>query len=210
MPGDARKKGGSYSTNPSTVRIRAYEANLSPDRLALRKAKFSEYRSLREACLRASEKDEYKSETTRDGKLHLLSVACHNKIAERKAVNRYMCGTNINEYVIRFHDSRWEKRLKAASNPENAAGDIAGDYQVENPNVEELHATIAEQEETIMKLLESRKAITEQLNLVTDQVSHLSEVAIIQQTRLDTVEAKAQKDREAFKSVLAVLAEFEV
>lgn len=81
--GDARMKGGSYSTNPNTMRTRAYNASLSPERSAQRKARFSQYRALRAVCIRVANTDEYKKEHNRDAKIAILRIAVDDIIARR-------------------------------------------------------------------------------------------------------------------------------
>ncbi|TEA14830.1 hypothetical protein C8034_v002629 [Colletotrichum sidae] len=120
MVGDARKKGGAYSDNPVTMRHRQYEANLAPEKLTLRRRKFCEYRALRSTCLKVSESEAYKTETTRDGKLHHLRIACNNKLTNRVHANIPSFDPDVEAFVTRFHDGRWEKGLKktlAANDP---------------------------------------------------------------------------------------------
>ncbi|TDZ58624.1 hypothetical protein CTRI78_v005194 [Colletotrichum trifolii] len=120
MVGDARKKGGAYSDNPVTMRHRQYEANLAPEKLTLRRRKFCEYRALRATCLKVSESEAYKTETTRDGKLHHLRIACNNKLTNRIHANIPSFDPDVEAFVTRFHDGRWVKGLKkslAANDP---------------------------------------------------------------------------------------------
>ncbi|KAF9871927.1 hypothetical protein CkaCkLH20_10559 [Colletotrichum karsti] len=218
MPGDARRKGGSYSTNPATMRTRAYQANLTPEKAAERKKKFAEYRSLRDVCIRVSKSDAYKDVTTRDGKLKLLSEGCQRLMADRIATRKPTCGTDIDEFVTRFHDGRWLKKHKAVTSSaakqeesaEEAGGSSAETAQKNKiMDLADIEITVAEHHDAVADLVANEAEIAAQLNAVSEQVLHVSEVAAIQQDRVEVVEERAQRDREGLESMLVVLAEFE-
>ncbi|KAJ0337623.1 hypothetical protein COL154_012452 [Colletotrichum chrysophilum] len=211
MPGDARKKGGSYSTNPNTVRTRAYQASQTPEQAAARREKFAEYRSLRDNCLRVYKSDDFKAAVTRDARVDILRKSCEQLMANRAAANKVMCGTDVDEYVKRFHDSRWLKRQKAkAAGGADSDSDDDSDSASANGSpapTAQLQRDLAEQQQTVAQLVRSQAAMTTQLNTISGQVMHLTEVAVQQQARMNDMEAQSQRDRDALRTVLQVLAD---
>ncbi|EQB53534.1 hypothetical protein CGLO_06726 [Colletotrichum gloeosporioides Cg-14] len=210
MPGDARKKGGSYSTNPNTVRTRAYQASQTPEQAAARREKFAEYRSLRDNCLRVYKSDDFKAAITRDARVDILRKSCEQLMANRAAANKVMCGTDVDEYVKRFHDSRWLKRqkAKAAGGAESDSDDDSAASNSGSPvPAAQLQRDLAEQQQTVAQLVRNQAAMTTQLNSISGQVMHLTEVAVQQQARMNDMEAQSQRDRDALRAVLQVLAD---
>ncbi|KAF4912418.1 hypothetical protein CGCVW01_v011119 [Colletotrichum viniferum] len=209
MPGDARKKGGSYSTNPNTVRTRAYQASQTPEQAAARRQKFAEYRSLRDNCLRVYKSDDFKAAVTRDARVDILRKSCDQLMANRAAANKVMCGTDVDEYVKRFHDSRWLKRQKAkAVGTADSDSDDDSDSANGSPApTAQLQRDLAEQQQNVAQLVRSQAAMTTQLNTISGQVMHLTEVAVQQQARMSDMETQSQRDRDALRAVLQVLAD---
>ncbi|KAF3802119.1 hypothetical protein GCG54_00012365 [Colletotrichum gloeosporioides] len=210
MPGDARKKGGSYSTNPNTVRTRAYQASQTPEQAAARREKFAEYRSLRDNCLRVYKSDDFKAAVTRDARVDILRKSCEQLMANRAAAHKVMCGTDVDEYVKRFHDSRWLKRqkAKAAGGAESDSDDDSAASNSGSPvPAAQLQRDLAEQQQTVAQLVRNQAAMTTQLNSISGQVMHLTEVAVQQQARMNDMEAQSQRDRDALRAVLQVLAD---
>ncbi|KAF4819842.1 hypothetical protein CGCTS75_v011548 [Colletotrichum tropicale] len=208
MPGDARKKGGSYSTNPNTVRTRAYQASQTPEQAAARREKFAEYRSLRDNCLRVYKSDDFKAAVTRDDRVDILRKSCEQLIANRAAANKVMCGTDVDEYVKRFHDSRWLKRQKAkAAGTADSDSDDSSSANGSPAPTAQLQRDLTEQQQTVAQLVRSQAAMTTQLNTISGQVMHLTEVAVQQQARMSDMETQSQRDRDALRAVLQVLAD---
>ncbi|KAJ0166381.1 hypothetical protein CTA2_7532 [Colletotrichum tanaceti] len=104
MAGDARRKGGVYSTNPNTVRTRQNLNSLPPKKKELRRTTFLEYRSLRTCCITRSKKADYIASQSRDEKLNMLREACRNTLANRQKKGTELMGTNVDEFTARFHD----------------------------------------------------------------------------------------------------------
>ncbi|WQF89470.1 hypothetical protein CDEST_14484 [Colletotrichum destructivum] len=104
MAGDARRKGGTYSTNANTVRTRQSLSSLPPKKKELRRTTFLEYRSLRTCCITRSKKPDYIGSHSRDEKLAMLREACQNTLANRQKKGTELMGTNVDEFTARFHD----------------------------------------------------------------------------------------------------------
>ncbi|GJD03974.1 hypothetical protein ColKHC_12799 [Colletotrichum higginsianum] len=104
MAGDARRKGGVYSTNPNTVRTRQSLNSLPPKTKELRRTTFLEYRSLRTCCITRSKKSDYIRSQSRDEKLAMLREACRSTLANRQKKGTELMGTDVDEFTARFHD----------------------------------------------------------------------------------------------------------
>lgn len=121
-----------------------------------------------------------------------------------------MCGTDVDEYVKRFHDSRWLKRqkAKAAGGAESDSDDDSAASNSGSPvPAAQLQRDLAEQQQTVAQLVRNQAAMTTQLNSISGQVMHLTEVAVQQQARMNDMEAQSQRDRDALRAVLQVLAD---
>ncbi|KAF6812000.1 hypothetical protein CSOJ01_05438 [Colletotrichum sojae] len=180
--GDARKKGGSYSTNPNTMRTRAYNASLTPERSAQRKARFSQYRALRAVCIRVADKEEYKQEKNRDAKIGILREAMAEALARR--TNKAIISVDIGDYAKKFHDNQWAKRQRATAqaaknqavqrlNEEAAEAIVANSKQI-TADIADIQAALNDQGLTITQMASDHPEMVGTINSLTEKMKQIA------------------------------------
>ncbi|KAK0372269.1 hypothetical protein CLIM01_10381 [Colletotrichum limetticola] len=113
--GDARRKGGEYSTNPNTQRTRTYLANQTPEQRALKSKVFSEYRAFRTTCIKRASMSDYIYERDRDAKVKMLSDALNKLVANRTARNIEYMGQSVKRFAERYHDKAFLRSVEEAN-----------------------------------------------------------------------------------------------
>ncbi|KAL2880426.1 hypothetical protein SGCOL_004143 [Colletotrichum sp. CLE4] len=183
--GDARRKGGEYSTNPNTQRTRTYLANQTPEQKALKSKVFSEYRAFRTTCIKRANMSDYIYERDRDTKIKMLSDSLNTLVANRTARNIQYMGQSVKRFAERYHDKAFLRSVEQAnalpqgglstgSSPESQIG-ITNPSQLQDPeeeganNGDTVASELSEELTTISQLLNMQaRATMETYNGLTD------------------------------------------
>ncbi|EXF74609.1 hypothetical protein CFIO01_09682 [Colletotrichum fioriniae PJ7] len=176
--GDARRKGGEYSTNPNTQRTRTYLANQTPEQRALKSKVFSEYRAFRTTCIKRASMSDYIYERDRDAKVKMLSDALNKLVANRTARNIQYMGQSVKRFAERYHDKAFLRSVEQANaSPAPAQKSTTGITSPGQQGSEEDRANnggtaaadISEELTTISQLLDMQaRASMETYNGLTD------------------------------------------